>query len=306
MLSFIAGRTDTLTSCGIKGWGRFKAYKAAFCVDSCNRGCAGARANVRNQLAWAGIGADQILAELHGFLRWMDAAGHRKHKKHISGIAGVSHDIRTPLSMVMGYAGQLENSPSLSETERKKATVIVKQSERMKNLINNLNLASKLEYNMQPIMKKEEYAVAVVRQVVVDFMNMDIDDRFPIKWKTDDKLTVCNINADKDLLKRAISNLIQNSITHNENGCAIYVSVSTYNNKCIICVEDNGIGVSDEQIEKLNHTPHYMVCDTNTTEQRHGLGLLIVKQIMDGHSGTVIIEHSEYYGGFKTELTIPL
>lgn len=80
----------------------------------------------------------------------------------------------------------------------------------------------------------------------------------------------------------------------------------TYNNKCIICVEDNGIGASDEQIEKLNHTPHYMVCDTNTTEQRHGLGLLIVKQIMNGHSGTVIIAHSKYYGGFKTELTIPL
>lgn len=230
----------------------------------------------------------------------------KKETARANWIAGVSHDIRTPLSMVMGYAGQLENSPSLSETERKKATVIVKQSERMKNLINDLNLASKLEYNMQPIMKKEENAVAVVRQVVVDFMNMDIDDRFPIKWKTDDKLTVCNINADKDLLKRAISNLIQNSMTHNENGCAIYVSVSAYNNKCIICVEDNGIGVSDEQIERLNHTPHYMVCDTNTTEQRHGLGLLIVKQIMDGHSGTVIIDHSEYYGGFKTELTIPL
>ena len=229
----------------------------------------------------------------------------KKETARANWIAGVSHDIRTPLSMIMGYAGQLENSPGLSEAERKKATVIVKQSERMKNLINDLNLASKLEYNMQPIMKKEENAIAVVRQVVVDFMNMDIEDRFPIKWETDDELTVCNINADKDLLKRAISNLIQNSITHNENGCTIYVSVSTDHNKCIICVEDNGIGVSDEQIEKLNHIPHYMVCDTNTTEQRHGLGLLIVKQIMDGHSGTVIIDHSEY-GGFKTELTIPL
>lgn len=229
----------------------------------------------------------------------------KKENARANWIAGVSHDIRTPLSMVMGYAGQLENSPNLSDAERKKATVIVSQSKRMKYLINDLNLASKLEYNMQPIMKKAENAVAIVRQVVVDFMNMDIEDKFPIKWKTNDNLTVCNINADKDLLKRAISNLIQNSIVHNEHGCTIYASVSMNNNKCIICVEDNGIGVSDEQIEKLNHTPHYMVCDTNTTEQRHGLGLLIVKQIMDGHSGTVIIDHSEY-GGFKSELTIPL
>lgn len=228
----------------------------------------------------------------------------KKETARANWIAGVSHDIRTPLSMVMGYAGQLESSCNLSTTEQKKASVIVKQSKRMKDLINDLNLASKLEYDMQPIMKKQENAVAVVRQVVVDFMNMDIDDRFPIEWRTDDELTACSIEADKDLLKRAISNLIQNSINHNENGCTIYVSISMDNNNCIICVEDSGIGASDEQIEMLNHAPHYMVCDTNTTEQRHGLGLLIVKQIMDGHSGTVEIDHSKY-GGFKVTLTIP-
>lgn len=150
----------------------------------------------------------------------------------------------------MGYAEQLENSPNLSGTERQKAFVIVEQSKRMKNLISNLNLASKLEYDMQPLVKKQENAVAIVRQVVVDFMNMDIDDRFPIKWNTDEKLTVCNISVDKNLLRRAISNLIQNSISHNENGCTIYVSVVADNNKCIICVEDNGIGASDEQIKK--------------------------------------------------------
>ena len=62
----------------------------------------------------------------------------------------VSHDIRTPLSMVMGYAGQIEDNESLPESERKKARIIRQQSTKMKNLINDLNLASKLEYNMQP------------------------------------------------------------------------------------------------------------------------------------------------------------
>lgn len=228
----------------------------------------------------------------------------KKETARANWIAGVSHDIRTPLSMVMGYAGQLESAGNISEAERKKAAVIVKQSKRIKNLINDLNLASKLEYDMQPLMMKQENVVAIVRQVVVDFMNMDIDDRFPIKWQTDDKLTVCSINVDKDLLKRAIANIIQNSINHNENGCIIYVSVAEENNKCIICVEDNGAGASDEQIEKLNHARHYMVCDTNTIEQQHGLGLLIVKQIIGVHNGKTIIDHSEY-GGFKVVLAIP-
>lgn len=86
--------------------------------------------------------------------------------------------------MVMGYAAQLEVSHSLTEEEQNKAAAIVKQSERIKNLINDLNLASKLEYNMQPLMKKNGNAVAIVRQVVVDFINMNIDNRFSIEWKT--------------------------------------------------------------------------------------------------------------------------
>ena len=219
-------------------------------------------------------------------------------------IAGVSHDIRTPLSMIMGYASQLKTSSNLSEEMAKKLSVILKQSERIKNLINDLNLASKLEYNMQPFEKKKENAVAVVRQVIVDFLNMDIDEKFPIEWKTKSEFVSCFVNVDKNLIKRALANLIQNSINHNENGCTIYVSVKEDEKNCIICVEDNGIGVSDEELEKLNNTPHYMVCDKNTTEQQHGLGLLIVKQIMDVHNGQVEMKHSEY-GGFKVVLQIP-
>ena len=218
-------------------------------------------------------------------------------------IAGVSHDIRTPLSMIMGYASQLKTSSNLSEEMAKKLSVILKQSERIKNLINDLNLASKLEYNMQPFEKKKENAVAVIRQVIVDFLNMDIDEKFPIEWKTKNEFVSCFVNVDKNLIKRALANLIQNSINHNENGCTIYVSVKEDEKNCIICVEDNGIGVSDEELEKLNNTPHYMVCDKNTTEQQHGLGLLIVKQIMDVHNGQVEMKHSEY-GGFKVVLQI--
>ena len=218
-------------------------------------------------------------------------------------IAGVSHDIRTPLSMIMGYASQLKTSSDLSEEMAKKLSVILKQSERIKNLINDLNLASKLEYNMQPFEKKKENAVAVVRQVIVDFLNMDIDEKFPIEWKTKNEFVSCFVNVDKNLIKRALANLIQNSINHNENGCTIYVSVKEDEKNCIICVEDNGIGVSYKELEKLNNTPHYMVCDKNTTEQQHGLGLLIVKQIMDVHNGQVEMKHSEY-GGFKVVLQI--
>ncbi|MBS4536762.1 HAMP domain-containing histidine kinase [Clostridium sp. D2Q-14] len=229
----------------------------------------------------------------------------KKETARANWIAGVSHDIRTPLSMVMGYAGQLESDTHLSDEERKKATVILRQSERMKNLINDLNLASKLEYNMQPIKPKQENMVAIARQVVVDFIDIGIGDKYHIKWLTDNSLNTCIVNANKDLIKRAIGNLIQNSINHNKNGCKIFVSVTADNNRCCISVADDGIGATDEQIEKLNNSPHYMVCDENTSEQRHGLGLLIVKQIISSHNGETIIEQSQY-GGFEVKLILPL
>lgn len=228
----------------------------------------------------------------------------KKETARANWIAGVSHDIRTPLSMVMGYAGQLENDEYLPEDARQKAAVIVRQSKRMRNLIGDLNLASKLEYNMQPLHLSRQNLVAVVRQVVVDFINMNIDDRHPIEWTTDEPLTACSVNIDKDLLKRAVSNLLQNCINHNEQGCHIFVRVMAGANICTILVADDGVGVTDEQIEKLNHAPHYMVCDNNTAEQRHGLGLLLVKQIAAAHGGRVSIGHSSY-GGFAVEILLP-
>lgn len=228
----------------------------------------------------------------------------KKETARANWIAGVSHDIRTPLSAVMGYASQLKELPHLTEEERQKAAVIVKQSERMRNLVNDLNLASKLEYTMQPINPMQQNMIALVRQVVVDFINMDIDERYPIEWTTDDKLSICSVNVDKELIKRAVSNLIQNCIDHNERGCKIYVGITADDGSLTVTVSDDGIGVTDEMIEKLNKTPHYMLCDKNTTEQRHGLGLLIVKQIMSAHHGKIAIDHSSH-GGLMAALSLP-
>lgn len=256
----------------------------------------------------------------------------KKETARANWIAGVSHDIRTPLSMVMGHAGRLLEDEGLSSEERLAVGVIVRQSERIRNLINDLNLASKLEYNMQPLAKKAENVVAIVRQVAVDFMNTDVEGKYPIEWTTEEDLTACIVSVDKDLLKRAVANLVQNCMNHNEDGCAIRVGVrretaagrnsekiqkagktrdageekrkGSKQGYCVICVEDDGVGASVEEIEALNHAPHYMLCDTNATGQRHGLGLLIVKQIAAAHGGTVEVERGRE-GGLAVRILLP-
>lgn len=229
----------------------------------------------------------------------------QKETARANWIAGVSHDIRTPLSMVMGYAGQLEGDPVLPDEAREKAAVICSQSMRMKNLINDLNLASKLEYNMQPIHAKPFNAVSTVRQVIVDFINSDIQNKYPVEWNTDDNLTSCCINGDAALIKRTVMNLIQNAQLHNPKGCTIFVEVKKLNSRCVICVDDNGTGVDDRQLEKIKNAPHYMVCDNHALQQQHGLGLLIIQQIVAAHMGTAAFAHSPH-GGFSVAISIPV
>lgn len=228
----------------------------------------------------------------------------KKETARANWISGISHDIRTPLSMVMGYAGQLEQDPHLTEEERKKISVIRRQSERMKNLVNDLNLSSKLEYHMQPLHCRSENLVSLVRQVVVDFINMDIENRYPIEWLTSDTLPAAVIRADQDLVKRAFSNIIQNSINHNPAGCRIYVCITRSSENYLVQIEDDGAGAEDDKINSLNHAPHYMFCDEQIVGQRHGLGLLIVKQIAAAHKGSASVSRSTY-GGFAVTLSFP-
>jgi len=231
----------------------------------------------------------------------------KKENARANWIAGVSHDIRTPLSMVMGYAGQLCADPTLTAEARQKSSAILKQSERMRNLVNDLNLASKLEYDMQPLCRTHENAVAIARQAAVDFMNLDIDGKHLIEWKTEPDLFVCPVYVDKELIKRAVSNLIQNCMNHNPDGCTIYVSVRIDEKSacCLLRVEDDGCGLTAEELRKLNDTPHYMMCDGSIREPRHGLGLLIVRQIAGSHGGSMVMSQS-VCGGLCVDILLPL
>lgn len=228
----------------------------------------------------------------------------KKDAARANWIAGVSHDIRTPLSMVMGYASQLEEDLSIPAEGRKKAGIIRLQSLRMKNLVNDLNLASKLEYNVQPLHRQKVNAVALARGIAVDFLNMDAEGLYPIEWATDEDLPVCMVDGDPDLLKRALSNLILNAQVHNPNGCTITLAVAREDQACRITVADDGAGVTDAQLETLRNTPHYMFNDSGAGEQRHGLGLLIVRQIAQAHGGSVELSHAPQ-GGFMVTMTLP-
>ena len=142
----------------------------------------------------------------------------------------------------------------------------------MKNLINDLNLASKLEYNVQPVKRQRTDLVALARTVAVDFLNLDNAGDYPIVWNTAEDTGPMMIDGDPDLLKRAMSNLITNAQVHNPGGCHYWNrSQRRGGNVCPDRLRRRS-GVTEEELRSIRCAPHYMVCDSSAGEQRHGLG----------------------------------
>lgn len=202
-------------------------------------------------------------------------------------IAGVSHDIRTPLSMIMGYSSTLEEDLQLSEDVRKQAAIIRTQSEKIKELINDLNLTVKLEYEMQPLNLKKVNICSVIRKVCVDYLNSMYDDRYSIDFDADENAQKYIIDGDLRLLERIFNNLIGNSINHNKNGCMILIKARSEDEKLIIEICDNGTGFEEEKLQELNNSNEL------PTGKNHGLGLFIVKQIVQVHKGNILFANGE-------------
>lgn len=227
-----------------------------------------------------------------------DEALQKRDMLRTTWIAGVSHDIRTPLSVVLGYASQLEEDPVLTEKERTQAGEIRRQSEKIRTLINNLNLASKLEYDMQPIKRNKVIPAALLRKIAADFLNKGLPEGFCIEMRITDEAQKLFINGDEELLERAVINLAANSVRHNPQGCTVRFSLEKGNGSCLIGVADNGSGFREEILSKLNDAavPEYL--------DNHGLGLLIVRQIVRVHGGTVLFRNLPE-GGCSVVLCLP-
>lgn len=221
-------------------------------------------------------GINQTSAELTK----QEAALNKRDNARTTWIVGVSHDIRTPLSLMMGYASQLENDAALPPEKREQAGIIRRQSERIKALVSDLNLASKLEYEMQALRHDDVAMAPLLRVVAADFINSGLGDRYEIDLIIADDAQNIFVNGDEELLRRAVANLIDNGIQHNPEGAAIKVTLQKGLGNCAISVADNGIGFTAAALADLNGPQRSMEMES------HGLGLTIVRQIVKAHYGT--------------------
>lgn len=220
-------------------------------------------------------------------------------------IAGISHDIRTPLSLVLGYASDMEENSYLPEEQRFQASIIRRQGEKLRSLVSDLNLVSMLEYEMQPLHLKNVRPAVLARQIATDFLNNGIDDRYSIDLKLGTESV--QIIGDEKLLLRAINNLVQNSMRHNSEGCEIILetNLSMDGSKYRFIVKDNGKGIPKEQLKNITELP-YSPKRMETIKHGHGLGLPMVARITQAHHGRLILESGVDQRGLKVIMEFPI
>ncbi len=212
-------------------------------------------------------------------------------------IAGVSHDIRTPLSLIFGYAEQLEHDPAVPAAQQAKAGAIRVQGQTIRRLIEDLNLTSKLQYNAQPLRLKTVRAGELLRRAVTDFCNSGYGEACSLDFDLAPDAEALTLRADEGLLGRAFSNLLGNSARHNP-GCEIAVHARREASELVVTVTDNGSGYPPAVLSVLEGNPQ-------PDPAPHVLGLHIVVQIIQAHGGRVEFGNNEPYGA-RTVIRLPL
>lgn len=220
-------------------------------------------------------------------------------------IRGISHDIRTPLSIILAYASEIEETPGLSEKVRTQAGIILRQSEKLKNLVSDLNLTTKLEYSMQAIHKQNIDAVELARQAISEILNDGIPEQFEVEFYEEQPGKTIQLSGDNLLLQRMLGNLIRNSIVHNPAGCKIEFSVGTHENSCVFVVSDNGHGMSEPQLNALNSNEDISSSQKSEGDTEHGLGLKIVRQIVKAHQGNIHFSEERPHG-LEIKISLPM
>lgn len=228
---------------------------------------------------------DRELSEIANSVNKASLILSRQNEARANWISGVSHDIRTPLSMIMGYAGRIAESKAASKSIREQAEIVRTQSVKIKELVQDLNLVSQLEYEMQPLHKKMVRLSKLLRSYVADLLNTGISDSYNIGIKITLDAENAVLECDARLISRAVNNLVQNSMKHNPQGCEVCISLTASQNHLILAVTDNGTGLSAEKLQELEEKPHYMESTDERLDLRHGLGFLIVQQVAIAHNG---------------------
>ncbi|MDE6020548.1 MAG: HAMP domain-containing histidine kinase [Ruminococcus sp.] len=213
-------------------------------------------------------------------------------------ISNVSHELKTPLAVIQNYATMLQ-SPSLSEAQRiEYAKSMSVASQRLSALITNILKLNKLE-NQQIFPDTKSYNLSEqLCECLLSFENIWESKQLEIETDIDEDVLV---HADEELLSLVWNNLFSNAVKFTDAGGKISVRLKTENEKCIVTVSDTGCGMSKETGAHIFEK--FYQGDTSHASKGNGLGLALVKRVIDILKGEIMVE-SELGKGSTFTITL--
>lgn len=217
-------------------------------------------------------------------------------------VADVSHELKTPITSIMGYADTLMESEYDKEMQAKFLGVISSEARRMARLVTDLLSLSRYDRN-KTITEKVEFDLGDLVKKCQEKLQLEINKK---KQNVECFVTanVPPVYAEKDGIERVIINILTNSIKYTEENGTIKIYVGFVYNDAYIKIIDNGIGIPEADLSKIFER-FYRVDKARTREMGGtGLGLSIAKEILDRNNGTIDIK-SELGKGTEVVIRIP-
>ncbi len=204
-------------------------------------------------------------------------------------IVNITHDLKTPLSPIKGYAELLMGNPAPDkEVVQEYGGIILKSANYTEKMMNDLKLTYQLDSGAVPYHPQTVRLVRFLKELVIDIVNDPAFANRRIGFES--KIQECEVRLDVDLFRRAVNNLIINALTHNPPETEVTIRIdSDSEKKALICISDNGTGMSDkEQSELFNR--YYRGTNTKEKPEGSGLGLAIARQIITLHGGNIDVK----------------
>jgi len=234
--------------------------------------------------------------------------GELEHYKQLNAskdkfIAMLSHDLRAPFTSILGFAEILINEPNLSQHERLEfLNYINDSSQNQLQLINYLLDWSRLQTGRLKIEPVRLHAQTIIYNCISSLTGNAIRKNIDIKVNAKDTLYV---QADERLLMQVINNLLSNAIKFSNEHETIEISADVFNNGLAeFVVRDYGLGISDENKNKIFKIEKIFSTEGTKGEKGTGLGLSLVKEIIEKHGGSIWF-YSDPGEGSEFHFTIP-
>lgn len=199
-------------------------------------------------------------------------------------LADISHDLKTPITIIQGYAKAICDGIIKEENKQQYLQTIYHKSIVLNELINAFSEYSKLEHpDFRPVKTKvdiceyaREYLAAKYNELVLGGCSLEVEIPEMIIW--------CQIDVQQ--MKRVFENLINNSVKHNKRGTALFFSMKKEADTVCISIGDNGTGIPKE-LAQMVFEPFVVGDESRNSRQGTGLGLAIAKKIVEAHGGVI-------------------